>query len=198
MSDVGVPDDELVRRARAGDREALTQLLQYVHGRLGDLAVRMIGSKLRARVRVSDIVQSTCAEVIRSVPDFAGDSVPSFNAWVAQILRNNLRKKGRHFNADKRREPGAEPEAAAGSVPLPGSVSQDAAQADDLRIAAEALAMLPERMRQIIQWRLLENREYDEVARLAGTSEANARSLYSRARAALAIAARKLRGGPDV
>lgn len=187
--------DSLVARARAGDRAAFEALLEQVRASLEVLAQRLLGARLRARVRVSDVVQSACCDVIEGFKDYAGQSPRTFDAWVSQILRNNLRKKGRHFNAEKRREPAAvRGTEAAGAAAEPPATDPARTDSDELSLVAQALARLEERQRRVLTWRLLEGRDYKEIAEIERTSLATARSLVFRARAALSVEVARLRG----
>ena len=196
-----MPNDDFqadLRRARAGDRDALERLLARQHERLERMARRKLGTGLKARVRTSDILQSTFLDVIRSVPDFEGESEEAFGGWVARILENNIRDKGKYFAAQKRREPttplDVEDDAPGLPAPTP-TPSACAAGAEDLLLVSRALEALPEDYRRIIILRQIDGRSHKEAAEILGRTEAATRMLLSRARASLAIEIDRLRGG---
>lgn len=186
------PFDDDLRLARSGDREALARILQRSQGRLERLAQRRLGGGLRARVRASDVLQSTYLEVVRRVDAFEGDSQEDFLRWVGVILENNIRQKRRYFNARKRATP---EESGPAEIERPSPIATPSAQAalrDDLNVAGRALDGLPEDYRRVIMLRVVEARSHEEIAREMGRSVPATRMLLSRARAALSLEIEKL------
>lgn len=194
-----IPLDDL-RRARRGDREALARLLERNEERLRDLAELRLGHDLRARVRVSDVLQSTYLSALRYISEFDGEDDAKFTAWLIRILENNVREKGRFFGAAKRQR----------EIPLPphaeqiASVSPDPATrvawADEFRVLAAAFDALPVPYRRVLFLRMVERLPYEEVAAVLERSSTACRTLFHRARAALAVEcdkARKGTGGRD-
>jgi len=182
--------------ARGGDRRALDRLLETVHGRLRRLAEGRLGPGLRAKMRTSDVLQSTYLDVVKSVERFEGEDEEAFVGWVARIMENNIRDKGKYFQARKRRDPeGATlPLNEAEDVKTPGATpSVEVVRAEDLVLVSRALEGLGEDYRQVIILRLIEGRSHKEVGELLGRTEAATRMLLSRARAALALALDRLR-----
>ncbi|MAB87848.1 MAG: hypothetical protein CMJ90_00115 [Planctomycetes bacterium] len=182
--------------ARGGDRRALDRLLETVHGRLRRLAEGRLGPGLRAKMRTSDVLQSTYLDVVKSVERFEGEDEEAFVGWVARIMENNIRDKGKYFQARKRRDPeGATlPLNEAEDVKTPGATpSVEVVRAEDLVLVSRALEDLGEDYRQVIILRLVEGRSHKEVGELLGRTEAATRMLLSRARAALALALDRLR-----
>lgn len=183
-------------KARSGDRKALDRLLETVEHRLRRLAEGRIGPGLRAKVRTSDVLQSTYLDVVKSVGRFEGDDEEAFVAWVARIMENNIRDKGKYFQARKRREPEGStlPLNEADEVKTPGPTpSVEAVRAEDLVLVSKALEGLADDYRQVIILRMVEGRSHKEVGDLLGRSEAATRMLLSRARAALAMELERLR-----
>ena len=182
--------------ARGGDRRALDRLLETVHGRLRRLAEGRLGPGLRAKMRTSDVLQSTYLDVVKSVERFEGEDEEAFVGWVARIMENNIRDKGKYFQARKRRDPeGATlPLNEAEDVKTPGATpSVEVVRAEDLVLVSRALEDLGEDYRQVIILRLVEGRSHKEVGELLGRTEAATRMLLSRARAALALALDRFR-----
>jgi len=75
-------DGDLVDRARAGDREAVAQLLERYQRRLLGVLVGMVRNPEDAR----EILQETFIRVFRNLENFKGDS--SFYTWVYRIAMN--------------------------------------------------------------------------------------------------------------
>lgn len=179
--------------ARQGDGDALNRVLTALQTRLRIAAAQRLGPPLRAKMATSDLLQSTYIDVVRSIKDFQGEDAPQLVAWITRIMENNLRDRARFYRR-QRRNPEVvadeQPEAA-GSVPTP---SAEAMQVENLAAVVEALAELPEEQRQIMQLRVIEGRDYEEIAEQLGRSVGSLRMLLSRARAALAIRLERMLG----
>src|SRR6476620_385972 len=87
MSNAPPPDNtELVRIARAGDGDALGQLLARYGNYLGLLARVQVGRRLQGKIDPADLVQETFLEAHRHFAVFRGQSEPE----VAAGLRQNM------------------------------------------------------------------------------------------------------------
>lgn len=86
-----VNEEELVQRAREGDRRALAELVNEYSERIYNLALRMLRNKEDAE----DVLQETFLTVIEKLYTFDGRS--SFFTWIYRIATNaslmRLRKK---------------------------------------------------------------------------------------------------------
>lgn len=189
------PHSQDLESARAGDRDALQHLLERNHRRFRSLTRNLMGTRLRTRLRVSDVLQSAYVEVIRSISGFREDSEDAFRAWMQRVLENGVRRKSRFFAAKKRAEPGdAEiaPEAgehAIGSIPTPSS---DAMQRENVEVLLRALDELREDHRKVILMRVIEGKSHEEIARDLGRPPHATRVLLSRARAQLSLALERI------
>ncbi len=191
---------EDLRLARAGDRGALDRLLEAVQDRVRGIAEGRLGPGLRARIRTSDVLQSTYLDVVKGVATFEGEDESEFVAWVARIMENNIRDKGKFFQARKRRDPAGGPlpiDEAAGAEFDGPTPSVDAVRAEDLVLVSRALEELAEDHRRVIVMRMIEGRSHQEIAEEMNRSESAARMLLSRARAALALKLEGLRRAND-
>lgn len=86
---------ERVNRARAGDPEALNELLSelrpFVRGLAQNMLIRedltgLAGSRFDA----SDVTQNTLMDVSLKISQFLGSSQPEFIAWVKKILHHDI------------------------------------------------------------------------------------------------------------
>ena len=194
MAEDGIKKE--LTKVRAGDRRALDRLLEQVEERLRRLAEGRLGPGLRAKIRTSDVLQSTYLDVVKSVGRFDGDDEDAFVAWVGRIMENNIRDKGKYFHAPKRRDPEGTtlPINEADNVKTAGPTpSVEAVRAEDLVLVSKALEGLSEDYRQVIILRMVEGRSHKEVGDLLGRTEAATRMLLSRARAALAMELERMR-----
>lgn len=170
----------LVDRARSGDAAALGELLERSRARLGRIADRRMGQRLRGRLTVSDAVQSVFVEAVRRIDGFEGGNEIAFDRWLDVVLENKIKNRGRHFAAAKRRSSVYEgrPEA------ISETPSQSLAEREELERAMRAIEELDERQRAVLLWRV-EGLESEEIAARLGTTTANVRTLLCRARAAV-------------
>ena len=82
--------DELVERAKAGDRQAFRELFQRHRGDVARLAYRMLGARGGSRPNggadLEDVVQEVFLQVHRSLNDFRGQS--KFSTWLHRVTVN--------------------------------------------------------------------------------------------------------------
>src|SRR5512140_3986522 len=82
-------DEDLLAAARAGDREALEQLLAANQHRVFRFGVKMCGEEEDAK----DVLQETLIAAARNIRDFRGAS--SVSTWLYTIARSFCIKKHR-------------------------------------------------------------------------------------------------------
>ena len=102
----------LLQRARAGDRQAIAELLDACRAYLCQFAELRLDPKLRARVDPSDIVQEAQLEAVRRLEDYLAQPPMPFRLWLRQIAFDRLLMIHRHHVATARRAVGRE-------IPLP-------------------------------------------------------------------------------
>ncbi|MFO1076307.1 MAG: sigma-70 family RNA polymerase sigma factor [Planctomycetota bacterium] len=175
-----------IASARRGDQEALQRILVAVQSRLRTAASHRLAGPLRAKMGTSDLVQSSYLTIVERISEFRGEDTATFVAWVTRIMENNLRDRLRYYGRQRRAPEGSQDETfdAVADMPTP---SAGVMRAEEHAVFHKALASLPDEQRQIIQLRLIEGREYDEIAGMLGRSPGALRMLLSRARAALTL-----------
>jgi RNA polymerase sigma-70 factor (ECF subfamily) len=77
--------DELVERARTGDREAFRELFRMHRADVARLAFRMMGAK-GSNADLEDIVQEVFLQVHRSLADFRSQA--KFSTWLHRVTVN--------------------------------------------------------------------------------------------------------------
>jgi RNA polymerase sigma-70 factor (ECF subfamily) len=188
---------ELLNRVRQGDAAARRRLLERHRPRLRRAVARRLDRRLAARVDPSDVVQDALAEADRRLDDYAARRPLPFYPWLRQLADERLVVLyRRHVQARRRSVVREEPLA----VPLSHeSVLALAAKLIDRgsrpgsRIVREevrqrvqaALAQLPERDREVLVLRHLEQRPTAEVAERMGVSPGAVRVRLVRALARL-------------
>jgi RNA polymerase sigma-70 factor (ECF subfamily) len=182
--DAHEPDtDQLLACAGRGDAAARGRLLERHRGRLRGMVALRLDPRLAARVDPSDLVQETLAEAHRRLDDYLRDRPVPFYPWLRQIAADRLADlHRRHVRSRKRtvacEEPGGWRLADGSELELAkrmaGSVSAPSARLrreDRLRRLRAALAALPERDREVLVLRHLEQMPPREIAAVLGISE---------------------------
>ena len=93
---------ELVRRAQAGDVDALNDLFARYHSQMVEIARRRIGPKLRRKEEPDDLAQTTFREATRDFKNYEYRGEGSLVRWLVQILQNKIRDKAEFYAAGKR------------------------------------------------------------------------------------------------
>jgi len=189
-------DATLLRALRAGDEAAFATLLDGLHGRLLGLARTFTSSPALAE----DIVQETWLGVIRGLPGFEGRS--TLRTWIFSILVRRARTiTAREARATRNRVVAAETDGAAANgewvpgagkiglwkeTPVPWDLVDPASMfqsMEALGVIRGALEALPERQRQVVLLRDVEDIAPGDICNILGISETNLRVLLHRGRA---------------
>ena len=189
-------EDDLIARARAGDRNAQQELLLTHVPRVRRLVTRLLGGG----PDVDDVVQVACVETLKSLRRFRGDA--SFALWMDRVATNVVYK---HFRTNRRRR---------ARIALVEDPDRSPDQADAARRlewrhavaqAREILEQVKPDRRIVFLLVAVDGRTVEEAAAMLDLSLSAAKSRYLRARrdidALLAdrpeIAAALGRGGSD-
>lgn len=141
------PDQDLVRRAQAGDRAAFATLYE----RHGAAIARVAHSRLEAAA-ADDAVAETFIRAWRGLPRYRDTGKP-FVAWLHGISRNVINDTHR---ANARTQPSSEIEPAA----IADLADDEAARVD----LARAIGQLPKKQQRVIELKYLVGMTNDEVA----------------------------------
>ncbi|MGD0835860.1 MAG: sigma-70 family RNA polymerase sigma factor [Polyangia bacterium] len=149
----------LVEQARAGNREALDQLLAILRPRAIAVAMKV----LRNDQDAEDAVQEAFVKLWRSLHAFAGRS--SFSTWVHRIVMNSsldlLRRSGSRCAS---RAADCSQEASAPEPASPHTPESDLAEDEVKWMVRSAIARLPVLHRQAVELREIESCSYQEMA----------------------------------
>ncbi|MGB7156584.1 MAG: sigma-70 family RNA polymerase sigma factor [Tepidisphaeraceae bacterium] len=188
-------DDDLFRKAQAGDRGAYGQIaIRYQH-RLFNAIVRMIGDREEAR----ELTQETLVRGLSKIDGFRGESQPY--TWLFRIAVNlsisRLRKVSRRrtFSLDApsrgNGRPGYDDDQAAGLIERVRSRDQDAGPAEQAEHrerneqVVAALGRLDAEYRAVLVMRDIEGFDYQQMADVLGLPLGTLKSRLFRARLAL-------------
>jgi RNA polymerase sigma-70 factor (ECF subfamily) len=173
--------------ARAGDQDALGEVLEAYREYLRLLARPRVGPGLRVRVDASDLVQETLLEAQRDFHQFLGNSEGEVIVWLRQILIRNLADQVKYHQSEKRdmgREQSlealVEQDHMALAAPL-STPSGHASRREQAVALANAMASLPPDYREVIVLRHMEGQSYEAVAARMGRTPGAVRMLWLRA-----------------
>ena len=186
---MGVPDEQRVLGAVAGDEAAFTALLECNGAQVRSVLQRSYHGRLKGLVDLDDVMQVTYLEAYLGIRDFVPAGPNAFRAWLGRIAENNLRDAIRKSDATERRRacgpsPSWEESCRALVVSLASSStpSRVAAKDEARRLLDAALRQLPGDYERVLRLYDLEGHSGPEVARLIGRSHGAVKMLVARAR----------------
>jgi RNA polymerase sigma-70 factor (ECF subfamily) len=174
---------DLIRQARAGDRQALGALIDAYRPYLKLLARLHQDSRMQAKLDDSDLVQDVLMLAIRDFSEFRGVTEPEFTSWLRTIMARVAAKSVRHFRT-RRRDIALEQNLQvsldqsswllSSKLAAPDETpSQEAAYRERAVLVAEALERLPEHYREVVILRDFEGLTPKEIGqRLNRTPDA--------------------------
>ncbi|SDC19601.1 RNA polymerase sigma-70 factor, ECF subfamily [Massilia sp. PDC64] len=181
-------DDALLRRIRAGDRDAFTDLMRRYNRRL----YRVARSVLRDDAEAEDALQDAYLQAYRALPAFRGES--ALGTWLTRIVVNaalmRQRKTGRladviELGADFGSDDAAAPRPANERLDQPAQPELAALRAQTRRLIETGIDKLPAAFRTVFVLRAVEELTVEETAATLDIPEATVRTRYFRARAML-------------
>ncbi len=165
-------DESLIQQAKDGDMEAFHKLYE----RFLPIVYRRVRYLVPAD-ELEDVIQEIFIAAFRSLPSYRGDG--HFGAWLRILTKRGIAAFYRKRSL--RQNPPLEP-----LFENSGPNEEDGPQQLEERIQIRlALRELPEKYREIILQRFVEDLEFHEIAEVEGHSLEAVRSLYRRALHAL-------------
>ena len=175
-------DDEaaLVRRAAAGEAEAVRQIIKAHNQRL----YRLVRAVLRSNADAEEVLQDAYLRAFANLAAFEGGS--SLSTWLSRIALNAALMRLRAQKRLKRAAPAFQP-AEAEIIPFPlSSPTADPervmAQRQLLHLVEEATDALPEAFRLVFVARIIEGLSVEETAALLDLPAATVKTRLHRAR----------------
>jgi RNA polymerase sigma-70 factor (ECF subfamily) len=176
-------DEALLDRARRGDRDAFSVLVERHASRVLSAAWRIVGNRAEAE----DVAQETFLSAFRGLASFRGESL--FSTWLYRIAVNKCRDRLRGRPAEDERpaapdEDGAPAEMAGGAAHhrSPEELLLERQRAG--RIEA-AIARLPALYREAFVLRHVEGLSYEEMSAVLGADGSTLRMRVYKARTQL-------------
>ena len=182
---------DLIRRARQGDPERLSELIDRYRPYLKLLARLQQDERLRAKLDDSDMVQEVSAQAARDFAKFRGVSEAEFTAWLRAKMAGVAAQSVRHYTR-RRRDVQLERELQQaldhsscwlGSRLVSAEVtpSEHALRRERAVLVAEALSQLPDHYREILILRDLQGLTLEQIAQHMSRSPDSVRKLWARA-----------------
>lgn len=187
MTDAG--DSAQIRKAVAGDAEALSALLRE-HGPAVERALR-VDPLWQSSLEAADVMQVTYLEAFFQISSFNVDGDATFATWLRRIAENNLKDAIRGLNRQKR--PPARnrinvpnhADSMIGLFDLLGVVSatpsRQVGRQELVSLLEDAIAALPEDYARVIRMYDIEGSPIAEVAAAMGRSTGAVHMLRARA-----------------
>ncbi len=190
----GPQTEELLANAKAGDADAVDQLLDRHREPLRRMVGLRLDKQIARRVDVSDVVQDVLVEANRRLTDYLKNPVMAFHLWIRQIARDRIIDAHRRHRVSAKRSVDREQPIVsqanvdhstlelAGQLCDPELTPAAAATAHELAVHVQsAIGLLEERDREIILMRHYEQLSNQDIARVLGLTEPAASMRYLRA-----------------
>jgi RNA polymerase sigma-70 factor, ECF subfamily len=186
-------DQELVLRAKGGERLAFELLVTKYQRKLFRLVLRMLGDSSEAE----DVVQETFIKAFRALPQFRGES--AFYTWLYRIAinaaRNSLEQRGRRLPSQtgtiSEEDETFEVEDYLNDSETPETLLLNK---EIVQTVHQAMLDLPDELRTALTLREIEGLSYDDIALAMNCPIGTVRSRIFRAREAIAERIRPLVG----
>ena len=99
----GLPSDELLGQAAAGDLASLGALLEQYRSRLRRMVRLRLDPRLQGRVDTSDVIQEAFLDAARRLPDYVREPKAPFFLWLRFLTGQKLLElRRRHLGAELR------------------------------------------------------------------------------------------------
>ena len=193
-SDSSVQTEELERRLRGGDTQALAELFTRERERLWRVIHFRLAEPLRGRLEADDVLQEAFLAASQRLKHYADSPASSAFIWLRMIVNQTLIDLHReHLGAQKRdaaREvsldgaPYAQATSASVAIQLIGaftSPSGAAARADTLTLVQSCIEKMDPIDREVLALRHFEELTNSEVAEALGIEQKAASIRYVRA-----------------
>jgi RNA polymerase sigma-70 factor (ECF subfamily) len=187
-------DDDLLRRAKAGDQQALAILFARYRERLGKMVRLRLDRRMAGRVDPSDVLQDAYLDVARRFPEYAAAPAVPFYLWLRALTGQRLIDLHRHHLGAQKRDAGQEVSLYRGALPTASSASlaqqllagltsptQAAIRAEMQLRLQEALNSMDPIDREVVVLRHFEELNNIETAEVLGLEPPAASKRYIRA-----------------
>jgi RNA polymerase sigma-70 factor (ECF subfamily) len=165
---VGGTDEFLASRLASGDGQALTEVFDRLGSAVYGAALRIVGDGASAQ----DVVQDVFVELWRH-PDRYQSAAGALRTYLVMMARHRAVDLVR---SELRRMARQERHGRMAPVQRLGSVSDEVLAADAASAVREAVRLLPDGQRKVVELAYFEGLSYREVAAAVGIPEGTAKS----------------------
>jgi RNA polymerase sigma-70 factor (ECF subfamily) len=123
MTDESSDLEDLLRRAGAGDQQALAGLFGHYRERLWRMVHLRLDRRLQGRLDPEDVLQEAYLVLVRRFPEYAARPPMPFFLWLRQITGQKLIDLHRQHLGARMRDVGQEVSLYRGALPQASSVS---------------------------------------------------------------------------
>jgi RNA polymerase sigma-70 factor, ECF subfamily len=186
--------DELGRRMKCGDQEALAALFSRHRERLLRMVAFRMDQRLLGRVDADDVLQDAYMAAAERLRHYSDDSASSPFVWLRMIVLQTLTDLHRHHLGAQMRDAYREVDLRGCQHPQSGSVSlaalllgnmtspsQAAVRAETLEQVEQVVAAMEPLDREVLAMRHFEELSNSEVAEVLGIQQKAASIRYFRA-----------------
>ena len=179
-----MPEEQLIRRAQQGDNGAFEELLLLHQKKVYNLCLRMSANTDDAL----DLSQEAFIRAWRSLGQYQFEA--SFSTWLFRLTSNIcidfLRRKKRRQETSLTESYDDSDEGAELSVPDMQPSPEQQAMTNETKIElARAMERLSPEHREILQLRVIEDLQYEQIADILGVRVGTVKSRLARARLSL-------------
>src|SRR5438876_10379678 len=114
---------DLLERARAADKAALTELFTRYRDRLRRMVAIRLDWRLQARIDASDVIQDAYLDVMRRLEEYLRDPKLPLFLWLRLVVGDRLSKLHRHHLGAQMRDAGREISLYRDALPLASSAA---------------------------------------------------------------------------
>lgn len=165
---------QVIRRAVAGDRDALAQLLKQHREAIAPMLAGRIPPRWQAVLTVEDVLQQTYVDVFLDIGRFDLERDGSFRGWLMTLAKRNLLDALRMLGTEKRGKNWRRVEAGSADesfvalyerlTDTGGTPSRQVAAREVRARLEHALELLPPTYRSVVEMCDLEGRPVQDVA----------------------------------
>ena len=181
------PEDDLVRRAAAGEREAFAEIYRRYHAVVYRFARMMSGSAATGE----DVTQETFTVLLRGLHRYNPHHA-SLSTYLYGVARNLTRSRLRRDRRFVRLEIPEEREPR-----VTGDQATSLERSQEYDRLRRVIAELPSRYREVVILCTIHGLSYAQVAAILGTPVGTVRSRLSRGRQAIAARMREMENPPN-
>jgi RNA polymerase sigma-70 factor (ECF subfamily) len=207
-----VPDDShalrLVQAAVDGDAAAWEQLVNAHRARLRRMVALRLDRRLQGRIDPSDVIQESCIDAARRLPEYAQNPPMPFFLWLRFLTGQRLLEQHRRHLGAKVRDANREISLGHGALPQTTTAhlaeqflgrlstpSQAAIRIEQQMRLQQALDALEPLDREILALRHFEQLSNGDAAAVLGLDKSAASKRYARALVKLKDVLQSLPGG---